>query len=123
MDFFDRVYSEHYYEGDINEYVEQTYFGELQVKEGSRYQQHPFHVLGSSRLPMFMAAFAGGLAITLIMKLHGIYDFANFSSVGGYIMEPLFSLDKSFRSYKLPDSDYDSQLVFFLVLIVLTMWS
>jgi hypothetical protein len=38
-------------------------------------QQHPFHVLHSSKLPIFIATLSGGLAVTFIAKLHNI----NFS--------------------------------------------
>jgi len=40
----------------------------LRTINNSKNQQHPFHLLGSSKLPVFMAAFAGGLAITLLLN-------------------------------------------------------
>jgi hypothetical protein len=42
-------------------------------------QQHPFHVLGLSRLPVFMGMFAGSLALTLIVKLQNISSVSTYS--------------------------------------------
>lgn len=40
----------------------------LTVEVGS----HPFHVLTSSKLPIFMSVFAGSLATTFVAKLHDV---------------------------------------------------
>lgn len=84
-------------------------------------QQHPFHLLASSRLPIFMSMFAGGLAVTVIIKLQNISNAAKLSSVGASIMEPFFSVAGALPSTELPDSVVDSRILVFLTLIVLTM--
>jgi len=86
-------------------------------------QQHPFHLLASSRLPIFMSMFAGGLAVTVIIKLQNISNAAKLSSVGASIMEPFFSVAGALPSTELPDSVVDSRILVFLTLIVLTMWA
>jgi hypothetical protein len=53
----------------------------LVILNEAKNQQHPFHVLGSSRLPIMMAAFVGGLAISIVLKLHNIFNLTNFASV------------------------------------------
>ncbi len=57
-------------------------------------QQHPFHVLTSSKLPILTATLSGGLALTFIAKLHNINinDLAGFSYVANLILDPLFSV-------------------------------
>jgi hypothetical protein len=57
-------------------------------------QQHPFHVLTSSKLPIMTATLSGGLALTFIAKLHNINvnDLAGFSYVANLILDPLFSI-------------------------------
>jgi hypothetical protein len=94
---------------------------ELKNINQAKNQQHPFHLLASSRLPIFMSAFAGGLAITVIIKLQNIYNVGKFSSIGAFIMEPFFSVSGALPSTELPDSVIDSRIVLFLTLIILTM--
>lgn len=57
-------------------------------------QQHPFHVLTSSKLPIITATLSGGLALTFIAKLHSINinDLAGFSYIANLILDPLFSI-------------------------------
>jgi cytochrome c oxidase subunit 3 len=86
-------------------------------------QQHPFHVLGSSRLPVFMGAFVGSFAITLIIKLQNIADASKFMLVGAGIMEPFFSVAGAFPSNDLPDSIIDGRLIQCLALILMTIWA
>jgi hypothetical protein len=94
---------------------------ELLISNKAKNQQHPFHLLSSSRLPIFMAAFAGGLALTVVVKLQNIYNVAKFSTVAAYIMEPFFSVAGALPSTELPDSIIDTRIVQFLTLIILTM--
>ena len=56
-------------------------------------QQHPFHVLTSSKLPIFISILAGGLALSLIAKLHAIeaINLSAFSFVASQLLEPAFS--------------------------------
>jgi len=97
------------------------YNTELSNPNQAKNQQHPFHLLASSRLPIFMAAFAGGLAVTVIIKLQNIYNVAKFSTVGAGIMEPFFSVTGALPNTELPDSVIDSRILLFLTLIILTM--
>ena len=62
----------------------------LNIKET---QQHPFHVLTSSKLPILVSILAGGLALTFIAKLHGISadEMGAFSFVADQILNPLFT--------------------------------
>src|SRR5689334_18242369 len=56
-------------------------------------QKHPFHVLTDSKLPIFMATFAGLLALTFISKLHDI-DYAasfGFSLIASQVLDPFYS--------------------------------
>jgi len=57
-------------------------------------QQHPFHVLTSSKLPIITATLSGFLALTLIAKLHNIsaVEMPIFSYVAAQILDPLFSI-------------------------------
>lgn len=59
-------------------------------------QQHPFHVLTSSKLPIITSSLSGMLALTLIAKLHeiSINDLELFSSVATLILDPLYSISK-----------------------------
>jgi hypothetical protein len=55
-------------------------------------QFHPFHVLTSSKLPIFIATFTGFLALSFISKLHGL-DYIASSNVGFVLLqllEPFF---------------------------------
>jgi hypothetical protein len=91
----------------------------LKLIQKSKNQQHPFHVLASSRLPFFIALFAGSLAITLIIKLQNISDLNNFMFVGSLIMEPFFSVQGSLPSVEMPDSIIDSRLLQCLSLLLI----
>ncbi len=42
----------------------------LKIINIAKTQQHPFHVLTSSKLPMFMSLFAGCTALLFVAKLH-----------------------------------------------------
>jgi len=94
---------------------------ELKVVNEAKNQQHPFHLLSSSRLPIFMAAFAGGLAITVIVKLQNVSNLSKFLFVGQGIMEPFFSVAGALPSTELPDTIVDARILQFLTFIVLTM--
>jgi heme/copper-type cytochrome/quinol oxidase subunit 3 len=95
----------------------------LRTINKSKNQQHPFHLLGSSKLPVFMATFAGGLASTVIIKLQNVSNLAKFLTVGSDIMEPFFAVSNAMPSTELPDSIVDARILQFLVLILITMWS
>jgi hypothetical protein len=98
-------------------------FDNLKVLNESKNQQHPFHLLSLSRLPIFMAAFAGGLAITVIIKLQNISNLSKFLIVGATIMEPFFSISGTLPNTELPDSVVDARILQFLTLIIITIWA
>jgi len=95
----------------------------LKAVNEAKNAQHPFHVLGSSKLPVFMSTFVGGLAISIIIKLQNISNMSKFLFVGGSIMEPFFSVTGALPNTELPDSAIDSRILTFLILILLTIWS
>lgn len=84
-------------------------------------QQHPFHVLTSSRLPMFMSFFAGITALVFIAKLHDIGYIAsfNYSLIASQILAPFFEID---NLYYL---SIDILIMYLLIFSILTMaaWS
>lgn len=96
---------------------------ELKTVNEAKNSQHPFHVLGSSKLPVFMAAFVGGLAISVIIKLQNISNMTKFMAVGAGIMEPFFMVSGALPNTELPDSVIDSRILTFLVLILITIWA
>jgi len=57
-------------------------------------QQHPFHVLTSSKIPVLTATLSGIVALTLIAKLHSLttQELGTFSSIAVMVSDPLFSL-------------------------------
>jgi heme/copper-type cytochrome/quinol oxidase subunit 3 len=96
---------------------------ERKIINNSKNQQHPFHVLGSSRLPIFMGAFVGGLAISIIIKLQNISNLNKFLALGSDIMEPFFFISGALPSTEWPDSIIDTRIVQFLALILVTLWA
>jgi hypothetical protein len=95
-------------------------FTNLTVVNSAKSAQHPFHLLGSSKLPLFMSIFAGGLAITLIIKLQNVVP-SKFFLAGSVIMEPFFSVAGALPNMEIPDSIVDARLVTFLTFILLTI--
>jgi heme/copper-type cytochrome/quinol oxidase subunit 3 len=57
-------------------------------------QEHPFHVLHSSKLPMFMSFFAGSTALIFIAKLHaiGYADSFGYSFIASQLLAPFFEV-------------------------------
>jgi heme/copper-type cytochrome/quinol oxidase subunit 3 len=86
-------------------------------------QQHPFHVLSSSKLPVFISTFVGCLALTVIVKLQNISNVAKFSIISADIMEPFFSVTGAMPSTELPDSIVDMRIVQLLTLLLITIWA
>jgi heme/copper-type cytochrome/quinol oxidase subunit 3 len=95
----------------------------LNVINTAKTQQHPFHVLSSSRLPIFMSVFVGCLAICVIIKLQNVSNLVNFLRVGSDIMEPFFIAVGVIPSGELPDSTIDFYILQFLTFILLTIWA
>jgi len=81
-------------------------------------QQHPFHVLTSSKLPIFISILAGGLALSLIAKLHAIeaINLSAFSFVASQLLEPAFSTG-SLYSFSA-----NLTILFLMAVLTIAMW-
>lgn len=90
------------------------------IRNEARNQQHPFHVLGLSKLPMVMSALAGGLVISVVIKFQNVTDFDKFLTVGEIIMQPFFSIP-SLSSVGIPNETVDVRIIQFLALILITL--
>ena len=92
-----------------------------QLKNIKQTQQHPFHVLTSSKLPLFMALFAGSTALIFIAKLHNVSYAASFgySLVASQLLAPFFEVEN------LSYMSIDILILYFLAFSVITMgaWS
>lgn len=80
---------------------------------------HPFHVLTNSKLPIFLATFAGLLATAFITKLHNV-EFNNsndFSWAAYNILSPFFST----AAYDI--ISFDKLILFFLTSLIIIMGS
>jgi heme/copper-type cytochrome/quinol oxidase subunit 3 len=95
----------------------------LKIVNEAKNQQHPFHVLGSSRLPIFMATFVGGLALSVIAKVQNITNLEKFLTIGADILQPLFNVVGVLPTIEVPDALVDTRIMQFLTLIVITIWS
>ena len=80
-------------------------------------QQHPFHVLHSSKLPMFMSLFAGSTALIFIAKLHVISYAESFgySAIASQLLAPFFQVGN------LNYASIDMLIMFSLVCGVMVM--
>jgi len=80
-------------------------------------QQHPFHVLHSSKLPMFMSLFAGSTALIFIAKLHTISyaESFDYSAIASRLLEPFF------ETGSLSYASIDTLLLFSLVCVTAVM--
>jgi hypothetical protein len=85
-------------------------------------QQHPFHVLGLSRLPIFMAALVGSLAISVIIKLNNVTDMSTFLRIGAILFSPFFDLEHVV-GLKAPEHLVDVRIMQLLFFILLTLWA
>jgi len=94
---------------------------QLTLKNIRQTQQHPFHVLTSSKLPLFMSLFAGSTALIFVAKLHDINYAAsfNYSLVTSQIFAPFF------ETGNLTYLSIDILILYFLTFAVITMgaWS
>jgi len=94
---------------------------QLTLKNIRQTQQHPFHVLTSSKLPLFMSLFAGSTALIFVAKLHDINYAAsfNYSLVTSQIFAPFF------ETGNLTYLSVDILILYFLTFAVITMgaWS
>jgi hypothetical protein len=94
---------------------------QLKLKNIKQLQQHPFHVLTSSKLPLFMSFFAGSTALIFIAKLHDIHYTTsfNYSLIASQVLEPFFEINN------LTYLSIDILILYFLTFAVITMgaWS
>ena len=93
----------------------------LKIVNTAKHQQHPFHVLGSSRLPVFMATFVGGLALSIIVKLQNISNLSKFLTLGEDFLRPFFNLAGALPGLEIPDETVDVRILQFLTLILFTL--
>jgi hypothetical protein len=98
-------------------------FQYLNLINQAKNQQHPFHVLGESRLPVFIAAFVGSLAISVIIKLQNVSKLSQFLIIGEELIQPFFTLPICLLSQEIPNEATDSRILQFLALILLTLWA
>jgi cytochrome c oxidase subunit 3 len=82
-------------------------------------QQHPFHVLHSSKLPIIIATLSGSLALTFISKLHGIgfYEMSDYSFIASQILDPFFSIGS------LDHFSSNLTILYLLLFLCIAMWS
>ena len=92
------------------------------VVNSAKSQQHPFHLLGSSKLPLFISAFTAGLLIATTIKIQNIFDI-NKLSPAGIILEPLFYTIKVIPNTELSDATIDATIIQMFTLILITIWS
>lgn len=85
----------------------------------SQTQQHPFHVLTSSWLPVVIASLSGSLALIFITKLHSAEtpNLNIFSGVALFILEPLFSING-----QLSHTSINSVILNLIASLILSMW-
>lgn len=93
----------------------------LQIKNIKQTQQHPFHVLTSSKLPLFMSLFAGSTALIFVAKLHDI----SYAASHGYSLIATQLLAPFFEVGNLSYLSIDVLILYFLAFSLLTMgaWS
>ena len=87
----------------------------LNIKET---QEHPFHVLTSSKLPILVSILLGSLALTFLAKLHGVAadEMWAFSFVADLILNPLFTVGT------LSHVSANLTILFILEVLVVAMW-
>jgi len=80
-------------------------------------QQHPFHVLHSSKLPIIIASIAGTLALLFITKIHDI-NLSNifyFSAFISTVIDPFYAIDSlTFFSTNI-------LIIFFLIFLLIAI--
>jgi hypothetical protein len=70
-------------------------YAALQILNINKTQQHPFHVMHSSKLPMFISFFAGCTALLFVTKLHAGSGVDSLSGIFviSQLVSPLFEAD------------------------------
>lgn len=82
-------------------------------------QQHPFHVLHSSKLPILVASLSGIIALLFIIKIHdiNIINVFYFSALLALIVDPFYTINNlTFFSSNI-------LLIFFLIFLLILIWS
>jgi len=82
-------------------------------------QQHPFHVLTSSKLPILTSTLSGILALTFIAKLHSISpsDLHIFSHIAALVLDPLYSIGE------LHHISYNLSILTLITFLTTAMWA
>lgn len=101
-------------------------FSKIQNYNYVKQQQHPYHVLTSSKLPIMLASFAGLFAVSFIIKLHGAsLNFAGFNNLFALLVDEI-AAPFFFDSSNTGDS-YNINLVLLVILMgmlcVIGSWS
>jgi cytochrome c oxidase subunit 3 len=86
-----------------------------------RREQHAFHVLGLSKIPIFVGSLVGLLAITFVAKLHPSYDFTGLVLFN-------FVLARFYPNYQIEgiddiDTEIDVKLLALLLLLITVIWA
>jgi len=82
-------------------------------------EQHAFHILSLSKLPIFVGSLAGLLALTFISKLQHSYSFADLS-VTSFVVSNFFT---AYFNTPRVDSEVDLKLLALLLILITVIWS
>lgn len=86
-----------------------------------REYQHPFHLLSYSFLPLCAAAFAGSLAILVVLRLHNLAGyFCKYDFVAKFLSESLYGLKTNIHN---STQFLDFGIIFFILGIICIMWA
>lgn len=67
----------------------------MRILNINKTQQHPFHVMHSSKLPMFLSLFAGCTALLFVAKLHADSSADTFTGIAvlSQLLSPFFEVN------------------------------
>jgi heme/copper-type cytochrome/quinol oxidase subunit 3 len=83
-------------------------------------EQHAFHILGLSKLPMFIGTLVGLLALTFITKLQYTSDFSQLS-ITSWVISSLYP--SYFVSTMGVDTEVDIKLLTIFLALLIVLWS
>lgn len=92
----------------------------LDLNTAVKTQQHPFHVLGLSKIPFFMGMFAGFFAILLVMKMQNITN-SGFLVIGNLLVTDFFQ--NNVLNNDLPLVSLNSCMIHAASFILITLWA
>jgi len=82
-------------------------------------EQHSYHILGLSKLPLTVGTLAGLLALSFIAKLQHTFDFADVSITSAI----LNSFYTGYYSVSGINTEIDTKLLALLLALIITIWS